>query len=79
MSDRAPGQLVASDALPDMGHLAGRLWTETVLPVLQPDAMLLTGDLVDGKERHGHGQQLKSEWQVHLLQSRVLHASWQAT
>ena len=42
----------------------GRLFAGTVLAGLEPGALLLTGDLVDGKTALGRGHQLKTEWEV---------------
>ena len=41
-----------------------RLFAATVLAGLEPGALLLTGDLVDGKTALGRGHQLKTEWEV---------------
>ena len=41
-----------------------RLWANEVLPHIEPQAVLISGDLVDGKEKHHHGRQLTGEWQV---------------
>ncbi len=35
-----------------------------VLASSQPGALLITGDLVDGKTLLGRGQQIEEEWQV---------------
>ena len=35
-----------------------------MLAGLEPGALLLTGDLVDGKIALGRGHQLKTEWEV---------------
>lgn len=41
-----------------------RLISSTVWKAVKPSAVLLTGDLVDGKNRNGGGRQSESEWQV---------------
>ena len=41
-----------------------RLFAGSVLAGLAPGALLLTGDLVDGKTAIGRGHQLKPEWEV---------------
>lgn len=41
-----------------------RLFSELVLPAILPGAIVLSGDLVDGKDEHGRGQQQLEEWQV---------------
>jgi len=43
---------------------ARRLFAGTVLAGLAPGALLLTGDLVDGKTAIGRGHQLKPEWEA---------------
>ena len=43
---------------------ACRLFAGSVLAGLAPGALLLTGDLVDGKTAIGRGHQLKPEWEV---------------
>ena len=44
--------------------LFGRLLSAKVLKHARPAAVLLTGDLTDGKSSHGSGRQSQSEWQV---------------
>lgn len=44
--------------------MACRLFSELVLPALLPGAVVLSGDLVDGKDEQGRGQQQLEEWQV---------------
>jgi hypothetical protein len=41
-----------------------RLISRTVWKAVKPSAVLLTGDLVDGKNRNGGGRQSECEWQV---------------
>jgi len=41
-----------------------RLLSETVLEAVKPSAVLLTGDLVDGRNKNGGGRQSRKEWQV---------------
>lgn len=41
-----------------------RLFARMVLASSQPGALLITGDLVDGKTLLGRGQQIEEEWQV---------------
>jgi hypothetical protein len=43
----------------DMELFAGRL-----LPLLAPQAVLLSGDLADSKNAAGAGVQMEAEWQV---------------
>ena len=40
--------------------------SELVLPALSPGAVILSGDLVDGKHVHGKGEQQIEEWQARL-------------
>ncbi|CAL8465131.1 g4666 [Coccomyxa elongata] len=42
-----------------------RLFARTVLASSQPGALLITGDLVDGKTLLGRGQQIEKEWQTY--------------
>ena len=44
------------------------LLASAVVASIKPNAILLTGDLVDGKERNHHGRQLQEEWQVLIAQ-----------
>lgn len=46
------------------GHWLCRLFARTVLAASHPGALLITGDLVDGKTLLGRGQQSEEEWQV---------------
>ena len=48
-----------------------RLFSELVLPALSPGAIVLSGDLVDGKDEQGRGQQQIEEWEVWLT-SKVI-------
>ena len=41
-----------------------RLFSKLVLPALLPGAVVLSGDLVDGKDANGRGHQQIEEWQV---------------
>lgn len=43
----------------DLKQLAAR-----VLAPIQPQAVIITGDLVDSKTREARGQQFEEEWQV---------------
>ena len=49
---------------PQAGHWLCRLFARTVLAASHPGALLITGDLVDGKTLLGRGQQSEEEWQV---------------
>lgn len=61
----AAGTRLFAKPLPSAhGMCLGRLFAGTVLAGLEPGALLLTGDLVDGKTALGRGHQLKTEWEV---------------
>ncbi|EIE20379.1 Metallo-dependent phosphatase [Coccomyxa subellipsoidea C-169] len=59
------------DHLPDRQKLYGdkagdlRLFARTVLAASQPGALLITGDLTDGKRLLGTGEQQLQEWQTY--------------
>ncbi len=56
---------VQLDHFPDhQGSLLRRLFARTVLAASQPGALLITGDLTDGKRLIGTGEQQLQEWQV---------------
>ena len=44
-----------------------------MLKALDPAALLLTGDLVDGKSNKGQGRQSLTEWQVRLWLKLLQH------
>lgn len=54
-------------------ELLCRLFARTVLAASQPGALLITGDLTDGKTRIGRGQQLEEEWKVRRLMHDYCH------
>ena len=49
-----------------------RLLSATILKAARPAAVLVTGDLTDGKSSKGFGRQSLSEWQVC---PNILHCS----
>ena len=56
-------------------HFVCRLFSELVLPALSPGAIVLSGDLVDGKDEQGRGQQQIKEWEVRPIWKVILKST----
>ena len=70
----AGNQVVCGAAAQSSRNRARRLFAGTVLAGLEPGALLLTGDLVDGKTALGRGHQLKTEWEVSSRSWETIHS-----